>query len=157
MRATNQLASRRSPMNFFSRAGQDQFLFDHFFRGRRDGVFVDVGASDGEKFSNSLFFERFLGWSGLCIEPTPAVYAKLAAQRKCRCEQLAATGLAAALDKHSLAQIDYCSIAAPGSELAVLSSLDLRRINISLISVTSDDERVPRLLAEHGYELLVRL
>jgi hypothetical protein len=48
-------------MKFSSQVGQDRFLFDHFFRGKRDGVFVDVGAYDGEKFSNSLFFERHMG------------------------------------------------------------------------------------------------
>jgi FkbM family methyltransferase len=32
-------------------------------------------------FSNSLFFERHLGWSGICIEPLPAAFEKL---RGCR-------------------------------------------------------------------------
>ena len=73
-------------MNFFSQVGQDQFLFERFFRGKRGGVFVDVGAYDGEKFSNTLFFERFMGWTGLCVEPLPDVFAKLAATRSARCE-----------------------------------------------------------------------
>ena len=47
-------------MNFFSPAGQDRFLFDHFFRGKRGGVFVDAGARDGEQGSNTLFFEQRL-------------------------------------------------------------------------------------------------
>lgn len=75
-------------MKFYSQVGQDQFLLQNFFRGRRNGVFVDVGAYDGEKFSNSAFFERHMGWQGLCIEPLPAAFAKLAASRNCRCEQV---------------------------------------------------------------------
>jgi len=75
-------------MQFYSAEGQDRFLFETFFRGRRGGVFVDVGAYDGERASNSLFFERFLGWRGLCIEPLPSAYAALVARRSSPCEQL---------------------------------------------------------------------
>jgi FkbM family methyltransferase len=75
-------------MNFYSQAGQDRFLFENFFRGKRGGRFVDVGAYDGEKFSNSLFFERFMGWLGLCVEPLPAAYQRLVAGRQCICEQV---------------------------------------------------------------------
>lgn len=75
-------------MQYFSRYGQDQFLFERFFYGKRNGVFVDVGAGDGRKFSNTLFFERFLDWSGLCIEPSPSAFAKLTATRKVCCEKI---------------------------------------------------------------------
>lgn len=75
-------------MQFFSQVGQDRFLFENFFYGNRDGVFVDVGAYDGEKFNNTLFFERFMGWRGLCIEPEPSAFAKLVARRKAICQQV---------------------------------------------------------------------
>jgi hypothetical protein len=39
-------------MQFYSQVGQDRFLFENFFYGHRGGTFVDVGAYDGEKFSN---------------------------------------------------------------------------------------------------------
>jgi FkbM family methyltransferase len=74
-------------VKFFSQVGQDQFLFEHFFRGKRGGVFVDIGAYDGEKFSNSLFFERSMGWTGLCVEPLPSAFARLCATRKAVCKQ----------------------------------------------------------------------
>ena len=73
-------------MKFYSQVGQDRFLLENFFRGKRGGVFVDVGAYDGEKLSNSLFFERTMGWTGLCIEPLPSAFAKLKATRKAICE-----------------------------------------------------------------------
>jgi FkbM family methyltransferase len=76
-------------VKFHSQAGQDRFLLEHFFRGRRGGVFVDIGAYDGETFSNSLFFERSMGWTGLCVEPLAAAFAKLAATRKAICENVA--------------------------------------------------------------------
>ena len=73
-------------MKFHSQIGQDRFLLEHFFRGRRGGVFVDIGAYDGEMFSNTLFFERSMGWTGLCVEPLPSAFAKLAATRRSICE-----------------------------------------------------------------------
>ena len=45
-------------MKFYSQSGQDRFLLENFFRGKRGGVFVDVGAYDGETYSNTLFFEK---------------------------------------------------------------------------------------------------
>lgn len=76
-------------MQFYSQVGQDRYLLENFFRGKRDGVFVDIGAYDGEKFSNSLFFERSMAWKGLCVEPLPSAYAKLTARRTAICENVA--------------------------------------------------------------------
>ncbi|MES2861870.1 MAG: FkbM family methyltransferase [Pseudomonadota bacterium] len=39
------------------------------------GVFVEVGANDGVSQSNTWFFERYKGWTGLLIEPVPALAA----------------------------------------------------------------------------------
>lgn len=75
-------------MKFHSQVGQDRFLLENFFRGKRGGVFVDIGAYDGETFSNSLFFERSMGWTGLCVEPLPSAFAKLKATRKAICENV---------------------------------------------------------------------
>jgi FkbM family methyltransferase len=47
------------------------------------GTFVDIGANDGITISNSLYFEKELGWTGLAIEPIPDAYAKLTANRHC--------------------------------------------------------------------------
>jgi hypothetical protein len=146
-------------MQFFSRVGQDRFLFDHFFHGKRDGVFVDVGANDGEQFSNSLFFERTLGWRGLCVEAQPAAFSKLAARRKSICEQFPAQQLAALLDKHSLFKVDYCSLDAQGAELGILTGLDFQRFNIGVLTIRNDrgDESIHRLLADRGYEFVAQL
>jgi FkbM family methyltransferase len=75
-------------VKFFSQIGQDRFLLENFFRGKRGGVFVDVGAYDGEFYSNTLFYERTMGWSGLCIEPLPSAFEKLKACRRAICENV---------------------------------------------------------------------
>jgi FkbM family methyltransferase len=47
----------------------EEWLIRDFFHGRRDGVFVDVGASHYRDGSNTYFLESELGWSGLAIDP----------------------------------------------------------------------------------------
>ncbi len=41
-----------------------------------------MGAHDGITINNTYFFEKELGWTGLCIEPLPSVYKKLKSKRK---------------------------------------------------------------------------
>src|SRR5260221_7249446 len=71
---------------YYSQCGQDQFLYENFFRTKREGVFVDIGAHDGIFYSNTKFFEE-LGWQGLCIEPIPEVFEQLKKNRKAICIQ----------------------------------------------------------------------
>ena len=54
---------------YYSQCGQDK-LIDDLLR-KRNGVFVDVGAADGETNSNTLFFEESRDWHGLLVEPHP--------------------------------------------------------------------------------------
>lgn len=70
---------------FFSQWGQDRFVFEHYFKHKRNGIFVEVGAHDGITFSNTFFFEKFLGWNGICVEPIPEVFARLQTHRRCCC------------------------------------------------------------------------
>jgi FkbM family methyltransferase len=73
-------------MESFSQHGQDLYIYGRFFKDRSEpGVFVDVGAYDGVTFSNSLFFEKHLGWRGICIEPLPDMFKKLKESRKAIC------------------------------------------------------------------------
>jgi FkbM family methyltransferase len=39
----------------------------------RNGFFIEAGANDGLAQSNSLYFERYLGWRGLLVEPIPTL------------------------------------------------------------------------------------
>jgi FkbM family methyltransferase len=71
---------------FYSEYGQDEYLDKEIFKGKREGVFVDVGAGDGIKFSNSAFFERFRDWKGLCIEPRISIFHELVKNRICSVE-----------------------------------------------------------------------
>lgn len=164
-------------MQSFAHAQLDQFLFESFFRGKRNGVFVDVGARDGRRLSNSLFFESSLGWSGLCVEPQAEDFVRLAAQRRCSCEQarvcerpaeaaavaardaVPLTDLGSLLQKHALLQVDYCSIDTGGNELAVLEGFDPGRFAVRVFSVHNEmaDERVAGLLRGRGYDFVANV
>jgi FkbM family methyltransferase len=39
-----------------------------------NGYFVELGANDGRTFSNTFYFEKFKGWTGVLIEPIPHKY-----------------------------------------------------------------------------------
>lgn len=62
--------------------GQDIYVAGLLGRPRH-GTFVDIGANDGVTISNTLYFEKELGWNGLAIEPIPVAYEKLKANRNC--------------------------------------------------------------------------
>jgi FkbM family methyltransferase len=47
----------------------EEWILRDFFGDRRNGVFVDVGAYDYRRFSNTYYLETVLGWSGVAIEP----------------------------------------------------------------------------------------
>ncbi|MDN3506587.1 MAG: FkbM family methyltransferase [Simkaniaceae bacterium] len=70
---------------YYSQCGQDSYVYETFFKGKTDGVFVDIGANDGVTYSNTLFFENDLGWTGICIEPLPEVFVQLERNRTCKC------------------------------------------------------------------------
>jgi FkbM family methyltransferase len=74
---------------YYSQFQQDQILNNVFFKNNKNGVFVDVGAHDGVSISNSLFFEKELNWTGICVEPIPKVFEKLKNNRKCICLETA--------------------------------------------------------------------
>lgn len=56
-----------------------------YFNEQENLIFVDIGANDGITCSNSLPFEINYNWKGLCIEPHPAAFSKLIANRNCTC------------------------------------------------------------------------
>jgi len=68
--------------NYFSQYKQDKFLDDVLFFKKEKGFYIDIGAHDGVTISNSLFFEKYRNWNGICIEPNPKVYQKLIKNRK---------------------------------------------------------------------------
>jgi len=74
---------------YHSEFGQDKWLNENVFHGRRNGVFFEAGALDGVMDSNTLFYETELGWTGLLVEPMPDAAAKCRKARRVPVEQAA--------------------------------------------------------------------
>jgi FkbM family methyltransferase len=69
--------------HFYSQEGQDKFLMTlDCIKTKKDGYFVDIGANDGVKFSNTKLLED-IGWNGVCVEPLPETFEKLKVNRNC--------------------------------------------------------------------------
>ena len=71
-----------------SQSGQDLFLWHNYFapltmQGRK-GFYVDSGTNDYRHLSNTFFFDRCLGWEGLCIEPLTKYHENIRKHRTCK-------------------------------------------------------------------------
>jgi len=51
-------------------------------QGKRDGFFVEFGATNGRDLSNTFTLERSFGWKGILAEPARSWHAALQANRK---------------------------------------------------------------------------
>ena len=70
-----------------SQIGQDKWVTEVVFPGKRDGFFIDIGAYDGVTISNTYMLEKQLGWRGICIE-AGSTFDALRKNRDCMCENV---------------------------------------------------------------------
>lgn len=69
-------------MMYYSQVGQDKWV-DDFFKSKKGGYFLDIGAYDGINLSNTYYLEKELGWGGICIEADSDSYRSLLKNRNC--------------------------------------------------------------------------
>merc|ERR1712232_189095 len=65
------------PQKFTFSEDREDLLLEPLLAGVHKGFYVESGASDGEKGSDTLYFEKKRGWTGLLVEPSPLNLAKL--------------------------------------------------------------------------------
>jgi FkbM family methyltransferase len=74
----------------------------------KEGFFVEVGANDGINQSNTLYFEKYFGWTGLLIEAIPELAEKCKINRpNCIVENCA---LVAADYSEKTIELQYCNL-----------------------------------------------
>jgi FkbM family methyltransferase len=61
---------------------QDLFVLHHL-GGRREGFFVEFGATNGVDLSNTFLLEKSYGWTGILAEPARCWHAQLRENRAC--------------------------------------------------------------------------
>jgi FkbM family methyltransferase len=126
---------------------QDRFLDESVFRRKRGGVFVDVGAYDGVTGSNTVFLEKYRGWTGLCIEPSPERFAELTRLRDVACAQ----ACIAAQDGHADFLHVLRGFTQMGGLVATLGSATQEYLAASCVidKVVVPTRRLGAVLAEH--------
>jgi len=74
--------------NFFKNS-KSQIMQDYFvasyFKFKKNGVFIEFGATDGIKDSNTYYLEKNYSWSGVLIEPIKSFYYELKKNRTSTC------------------------------------------------------------------------
>ena len=65
-----------------SQLGQDLWVLEKL-DWKREGFFVEFGATDGVLLSNSWLLEEHFGWRGICAEPNPKLFERLQQNRSC--------------------------------------------------------------------------
>lgn len=68
----------------YSQLDQDLEVI-RYYKDKKKGYFVDIGAHDGVSFSNTYLLEKDYEWTGICIEPLPNQFEKLISNRTCLC------------------------------------------------------------------------
>jgi FkbM family methyltransferase len=64
-----------------SQLGQDLEVIK-FYNNKNNGFFIEIGASDGIKLSNTYLLETQFKWKGICCEPIPDKFEKCVKNRK---------------------------------------------------------------------------
>jgi FkbM family methyltransferase len=66
---------------FYSQIGQDEYYIKNIINYKQNGYYVEVGAHDGIKLSNTYYLEKNLNWTGVCIEANEDLHQKLCVNR----------------------------------------------------------------------------
>jgi FkbM family methyltransferase len=75
---------------FYSQQGEDVYVYNNYINlPNKDAVFVELGGFDGVTYSNSKFFEDYLQFNGVLIEPTNAFDAMIKHRPNCKSYNLA--------------------------------------------------------------------
>jgi FkbM family methyltransferase len=70
-------------MNSQAQLFQDLLVL-FFLRDKRNGFFVEFGASNGRDLSNTFVLETYFGWTGILADPARCWHAALKANRKAK-------------------------------------------------------------------------
>jgi FkbM family methyltransferase len=65
-----------------SQIGQDIWVIEQVFKGKKGGFFVEAGGADGVYLSNTYVLEKHHGWKGICVEPNKNLFSELVKNRR---------------------------------------------------------------------------
>lgn len=112
---------------YYSQFGEDRLL-EKLFKGKVQGVCVEVGANNGVDGSTTLYFEE-RGWDCILVEPNPVLCDELRARRKAQLFECAASNTPGTAILH----------VAVGAEQS------------HAVSALGDEGKAAQILQEHGF------
>ena len=127
---------------FFSQAGQDIFVIS-VLDGKRNGKFLDIGASDPKIINNTFLLENYFDWKGTQIEIDKDLADKCKLERNSNviCEDATKVDYNKVFE--DLGEIDYMSLDIDGlPTLEVLKQIPFEKFKIKVITFEHDSYRV---------------
>jgi hypothetical protein len=67
----------------------DKWIIEDVYRGKRDGFFIEAGATNGVNGSATVVLERDYNWDGICVEANNQQFEKISLYRKCKTDNRA--------------------------------------------------------------------
>ncbi|XP_069970368.1 protein Star [Penaeus vannamei] len=159
---------------------QENKKLQEYLKKMAGGVFVEAFAGDGEKKTSTLYLEQNEGWSGLLVEPDPALYAALLGKgRKSFSvnsnlslsltnftsrsidavkEGNATLPLITLVRAMGMPEIDFLCLHTGGTELQILQTfpwinMNVRIINVEFSNVPGNVSAVNTFLRDKGFNL----
>ena len=155
----------------YSQVYQDMFVLT-MLDGKRDGIFVEIGASHPISINNTFLLESQFNWDGISIDIADFYSFKNTRRSKFLCQDALTIDYKKLFEDHKLPfQIDYLQVDIDPNynTLSCLKRLPLEDYRFSVITYETDvyDPNMPRdqalknrqesrdILLSHGYEMLV--
>lgn len=159
-----------------SQSGQDRFV-DLILEGKRDGIFVDIGANHPVELSNTYALEKELGWRGALVERDEHCLNLLRMNRNPRSAVVPVDALTAnwthiadlALDgkmRNGPWVIDYLSLDCDENTASILDRLmdHVAPLRFRVLTIETDfyrfgpevRDRIDLCLANHGYDIICK-
>ena len=154
--------------NNWSQSMQDIFVMS-MLDGKRNGVYVEIGADQPRVISNTYLLEKDFDWSGISFEldADKVAFFNTIRKNKCLCEDATLYNYKSLFEELNYPkQIDYLQLDIDPAEgtLRALKALPLDDYRFSVITYETDvyssgadiqDEQI-QILESHGYQLVAK-
>ena len=154
--------------NNWSQSMQDIFVMS-MLDGKRNGVYVEIGADQPRVISNTYLLEKDFDWSGISFEldADKVAFFNTIRKNKCLCEDATLYDYKSLFEELNYPkQIDYLQLDIDPAEgtLRALKALPLDDYRFSVITYETDvyssgadiqDEQI-EILESHGYQLVAK-
>lgn len=156
------VAHAKSPFKSYAQAGQDRFAREII---GDSGTYLEIGANNPVSINNTYALEK-LGWTGLSVDNSGESMLAFEKEREnffYLTDAAAPQNWQAALAQAELPidHISYLSLDIDEATLQCLSNLPLRDLRFSVLTVETDEYRLPgrrdailEILRFHGYDVL---